>query len=285
MFRPSVMSYAVIVRLLTMSIIWLLLLVWQLNAYRLNCALSIAMVAMLMLPLIIAGTEMSYFHRRALFNECLHKDSLLFGYLHNRVLMTLRELLFSLTLAVLLLTASLLFEPRQWSILFADILLIGLLIPRLANGMGNEVREEYRYAMARQWAMWISTLLLWGESLLVIAFASQQDYFGMRWQEVITYAINDPDLLCPVVAEVTHVYMTLLALAQWAIQNASRLGNDPTQAVIIWTGLISVLAFSFLTALAYSRALVGVMGRPWEMWRSFSRPDDDAVAGPCDRPS
>jgi hypothetical protein len=50
------------------------------------------------------------------------------------------------------------------------------------------------------------------------------------------------------------------------MQNGARVANDPTQSVMLWVGWGSLLGFTFLTALAYSRALIGVMGRPWEMW-------------------
>jgi hypothetical protein len=39
---------------------------------------------------------------------------------------------------------------------------------------------------------------------------------------------------------------------------------------MVWVGLTTLIGFTFLVALAYSRALVGVMARPWEMWHPFS---------------
>jgi hypothetical protein len=62
------------------------------------------------------------------------------------------------------------------------------------------------------------------------------------------------------------------ALAIWAAQNASRVSHDPTQSVMVWVGFSVMFGLTFLMALAISRAFVGVMARPWEMWRSLSAP-------------
>lgn len=288
--RRKEIDYAVIIRLLTMSIVWLTLMVWFLNAYRISCGPALAIFVVLGLVLLVAGLERSYFHRRALFNECLFKKGRLFHVFHSRVLITLREVVFAGALALLLMVGPLLFEPRQWSLLFADLLLLALLVPRLAAAVGEEVRAEYRFVMARQWAMWISVALLWGEALAVLILSPPEDYVGMRWQEVVTYGVAAPDVACPLLGSAAEAYASGQALAMWAVQNVGRVINDPTQSLMVWVGLAALIGFSFLVALAYSRALVGVMGRPWEMWRSFSgshgapaaeRPagDEDASSG------
>ena len=274
MLRPKMMTYAVLIRLLTMSTIWLTMLVWFLNAYRASCATGLALFTVLVLILLVAGTERSYFYRRALFNECQHRGGRLFHVFHNRILLTVREALYASVLALFLLVSTLLFEPRQWSLLFADLLLLTLLIPRLATAMGSEIRDEYRYALSRQWGMWISVAVLWSEAVLVLIFSPPENYFGMRWQEVVTYGVAEPDVYCPLLKSATSIYAVGQALAIWAVQNAARVINDPTQAVMVWVGLTTLFGFTFMVALAYSRALVGVMGRPWEMWRA--RPPEGA---------
>jgi hypothetical protein len=265
--RSSFFSYALIVRLLTMSIVWLLLLIWFLNAYRANCGVSLLVLAMFSGFMLLAGIERSFLHRRALFNECLHDDNRLFDMFYNHILMTLREIGYALVLGVLLMVGTLVFEPRQWSILFIDLLLLSLLIPRLVNAMSHQVRDEYRYAMARQWATWLSLLLLWGEAVTALLISPPEYYVGMRWQEVVTYGVTQPEVACPLVADAAQIYAVGLALAMWSVQNASRVLNDPTQAVMAWIGFSTLFGLTFAMALAFSRALVGVMGRPWEQWR------------------
>jgi hypothetical protein len=272
MSRPRFVNYAIVVRLLTMSIVWLLLLVWFLNAYRLPCNAALGFVAALGITLLFAGTEQAYLRRRALFNECLQAEGRLFHIFYNRLFMTLREIAFAGFLALLLLMGSLAFEPRQWSLLIADILLLSLVIPRLAIAMSNAVREEYRYAMARHWALWLSVVLLWGEAVMMLYLFPPEDYIGMRWQEVVTYGVSTPDVHCAWLASAAEMYRSAQALAMWAAQNASRVMHDRTQSVMVWVGFIVLFGLTFLTALAISRAFIGVMARPWEMWKSFSAP-------------
>jgi hypothetical protein len=261
------MSYAVIMRLLTMLIVWLTLLVWVFNAYRAGCVGSAAVLALLAGVLFVAGSERSHLLRRALSTETARREGLLFRWFYNRVVITLRDLVVALLLGLVLLASALTFAPQQWSVLFADLLLLTLLIPRLARIAHDEIRAEYRYAMARQWAVWISLLLLWLEAVMMLAFYPPADYTGMRWQEVLSYNLTVPDAACGPIHAATQVFVTGQAMAIWAVQNGGRVANDPTQSIMLWVGYGALVGFTFLTAMAYSRALIGVMGRPWELWR------------------
>ncbi len=284
--RPRFVSYAIIVRLLTMSVVWLSLLIWFLNAYRAGCGIALAVLALFALVILAAGIEQSFLHRRAIFKECVAEQDTLFDVFYNRVVMMLYQTSVALFLGVMLLVGALTFEPRQWSLLFIDLLLLTLLIPRLAKGMGEQIRDEYRYAMARHWGMWFSVVLLWGEATMVLTLSPPENYLGQRWQEVVTYGVAQPDVLCPQVAGLANVFVVGQALAMWAVQNASRVFNDPTQAVMLWVGFFTLVSFSFLVAVAYSRALIGVMARPWAMWklpataRPKPQPDLDPDTGP-----
>lgn len=264
--RPSFISYAIVMRLLTMSIVWLALLVWVLNAYRVGCVTSIAVLVLMAAAVFVTGSERSHMYRRALFNETAHHDGRLLRLGYNGLFINLRDLAVAVPLAVVLVTSALTFAPRQWSLLFADLLLMALLIPRIARLLGNDVRPPYRYAMARQWAVWISLVLLWIEGIMSLLFYPPVDYTGMRWQEVVTYNLVVPDAACGIIEAATTIFVSGQAIAIWAVQNGARVANDPTQSVMLWVGYTTLVGFTFLTALAYSRALIGVMGRPWELW-------------------
>ncbi|MGB5737272.1 MAG: hypothetical protein WBM40_22835 [Thiohalocapsa sp.] len=270
--RPGFVSYAIVMRLLTMSIVWLSLLIWFLNAYRAGCVTALAVLALLGLVLLAAGMEKSLLRRRALFQECMAEQDRLFDLFHNRLVMTLYRATSALFLGLILLASALTFEPRQWSILFVDVLLMALLLPRLARSMGEQVHDEYRYALARQWGMWFSVALLWGEAIMVLTLSPPENYLGQRWQEVVTYGVSQSDVLCPQVADLTNVLAAAQALAMWAVQNASLVLNDPTQAVMVWVGFVSLFGLTFLVAWAFSQALIGVMARPWEVWSLSAMP-------------
>jgi hypothetical protein len=263
-------------RLLTMLIVWLTLLVWAFNAHRAGCLASAAVLALLAGVLFVAGAERSHLLRRALFRETTSREGRLFRVFYNGLLITLRDLVVAVLLALVLIASALTFAPQQWSVLFADLLLLTLLIPRLARAARNEIRADYRYAMARQWAIWISLLLLWLEAMMMLAFYPPADYTGMRWQEVLTYNLTVPYAACDPVEAAAQVLVTGQAIAIWAMQNGGRVAKDPTQSVMLWVGGSALVGFTFLTALAYSRALIGVMGRPWELWRRGAAAADPA---------
>lgn len=287
MSQAKAINYAVLIRLLTMSIVWMLLMIWFLNAYRAPCAIALLIYLLLTASIALASIERALFYRRALSNECLHRGGRLFHLFHNRILLVLRALLSALLLALVLMVAVLLFEPRQWSLFYADLLFLTLLIPRLASAMGTEIRNEYRYAMSRHWSLWTSVLLLWGEALSVLLFSPPENFIGMRWQEVLTYGIDRPEVVCPLLQVAASVYAAGQALAIWSVQNAARLINDPTQSVMVWIGLAALVGLTYLLALAYSQALVGVMGRPWTLWQARDPAGGDAEAsdsGPAELP-
>jgi hypothetical protein len=271
MSRAGLVTYAPIVRLLTMSIVWLVLLIWHFNAYRTGCLAALGFLSVLGLFLVAAGVENALLNRRMVSDQFLRDEDRVFDLLNHPALTVPREVILALMLAAVLMVGALSFEPRQWSVLFIDLMLLAILIPRMTAAIDNHVRRRYRYAMARRWALYISILLLWSEAVLVLIFSPPADYFGMRWQEVVTYGVTQPDVLCPLLQTASEVYTTGQALAIWAVQNAVRVSNDPTQAIMVGVGYCILIGFSWLVAVAYSRALIGVMARPWDMHVS-SRP-------------
>jgi uncharacterized protein YhhL (DUF1145 family) len=266
MSKTGLIRYAPMMRLMTMAIVWLVLLVWHFNAYRADCAVSLGVLAVLSLFVAGAGVERAALLRRALLDDRTNDQAeRLRVLLDSRTVMVLREGGVALVLAVILLVVSLSFEPRQWSVLFIDLLLLALLIPRMSEALDDRVPARFRYAIARRRAMWLSVLLLWGEALMVLMFSPPEDYFGLRWQEVVSYGVVRPDASCAMLGQAAEVLSTGRALAIWAVQNGARVLNDPSQAIMVWIGYGSLFAVSLLVALAYSRALVGVMARPWEL--------------------
>lgn len=280
MTRQGLMNYAVLVRLLTMSIIWMVLLVWSLNAYRLNCWFAVLIFLVLFGTMLIAGSERALFHRRAMFEECLTREGQLFNLLYSRVLLTGKAALAAMGLALVLMAGAPLFEPRQWSLLFADLLLLTLLIPRLVNAIGAEVRPQYRYAVARQGALVVSLALLWSEAALVLAVTPPHDFSGLRWQEVMSFEVAHPEVHCALMRGFAEVYAGGQVLAIWSVQNALRAVHDPTQSVMLWVGFAALVGFPYLIALAYSRALIGVLGRPWVFWGALAGDFDGRASEP-----
>jgi hypothetical protein len=260
-------TYIDLPRVLTMSAAWLLMLIWQLNAYRTGCATAIALLGVFTLLILLSGAEIALARRRTLLQECLDTPGFLYRLLSRRILLLALELLKSSALALLLFASVLGFTARQWSILFADVLVLGLLLPRFYMILKGAVREDYRFGMARRWALWVSTLLLWFESMLVLLFSAAQDYGGLRWQEVITYAASAPNAQCGWFRELGALVSAVEALGHWSVQNLARSLQDLPQALMASISLLATAGLSLVVAYAYSRALVGSVARPWTMWR------------------
>lgn len=268
------MTYSDIPRLLTMTVVWLLMLTWQLNAYRSNCTATLALFVLFTVLLFVSGAEIALCRRRTFLHECIEPKSLLFRWLRRRQLLLAFELLKSAGLALLLLVSVLGFNARHWSLLFADVLLVGLLLPRFYLALNDQLRDQYRFTTARRWAMWVSTLLLWLESMMVLVFTVSQDYDGLRWQEVITYGATDPDVLCSTVASFAGLAAAVEALGQWSVQNLMRSLQDLPQALMAAISFMVSASLQLVLAYAYSRALIGAVARPWTMWQLNPRTDD-----------
>jgi hypothetical protein len=270
--------YSDLPRLLTMTIVWLLLLVWYFNAYRSGCLASVGLILLFALILLLSGTEIAMARRQAFIDAFLVPGSGLHRLFAHKGILVLTEAVMAALLAVFLLVSALTFAPRQWSLMFADVLLLGLLLPRLYAALEGQVHERYRYATARRWTMWASVVLLWLESLMVLVFSDGHDYMGLRWQEVIAHGANAPEVACPLLADMASIITAVQALGVWSVQNLARNFGDFPQALMATIGVLASVGLSFLTAYVYSRALVGVVGRPWTMWPSD--PPAMAAAGP-----
>ena len=260
------MRYSDIPRLLTMVAVWLLLLAWYFLAPRSSCVVSLGLILVFTLILIMSGAELALAKRQAFLSAFVVPGSGLNRLLGLPALLLAVEAVMAVILAVFLLASALTFASRQWSVMFADVLLLGLLLPRFYAGLQGQVVERYRFATARRWTMWASVALLWLESLIVLVFSAGDSYMGLRWQEVIAYAAVPPEVACPPMAQMASLVAAVDALGQWSVQNLQRNLSDLPQALMAATGVLASLGMSFLTAYVFSRALIGVVARPWLMW-------------------
>jgi hypothetical protein len=260
------MTYKDIPRLLTMTIVWLLLLAWYLNASRAGCVVAVILLALVALILFVSGAEIALTKRRIFLNECVEPHAPLLRLMRRRYLLVGVAFVKSAVLAVILLVGVLNLAERRWSLMFADVLLLSLLLPRFYGALAGQLREDYRYVTARRWAIWVSTLFLWLESLIVLVFADGHDYVGLRWQEVIAYGATTTEVLCQPIASLAALLSSIDALGLWAAQNLSRSLADLPQTLMAAFSLLVSAGLSFVFAYAYSRALVGMVGRPWTMW-------------------
>jgi hypothetical protein len=259
--------------MLTMALVWLVLLAWYFLAGRSGCLAVVGMVVLFTAVLLMAAAEMALARRQTFRDACLEPGGGLARLLGRPYLLIARKAAQSLLLALFLVASALTLVPRQWSLMFALVLLCGLLLPRFYGVFAGQIRERYRYATARRWTLWSSVLLLWLEALIVLFFISGgENFMGLRWQEVIVHGARAPEIQCALVARIAGWVSAVDALGFWSAQNLGRSLSDLPQALVAGLGLLAAIGLSFLRAYCFGLALVGVVARPWALWR----PEDPA---------
>jgi len=273
-------TYSDIPRLVTMALVWLVLLIWHLLASSSGYLTFIGVVSLFTLALTLSATENALARRQAFIDACLKPESQRNRLAGLRYPLIVIEAGKSLVLAIFLVISALSYAPRQWSLMFAAVLLAGLLLPRFYGAFAGHVRERYRYASARRWTLWSCALLLWLEGLIVLFFSDGQNVMGLRWQEVVVHAGREPYLRCALVAQTAAVLSAVDSLGPWSVQNLGRSLADLPQALIAGLGLLAAVGLDFLRAYAFGLALIGVVARPWTFWDPRPGAETPSGVGP-----
>lgn len=261
-------TYSDIPRLLTMILVWLLLLAWFFLAGRSGCLAVVGLVALFTGVILMSASEIALARRQSFLGACLEPGATLGRLLRHPYLLLALQVAKSLLLATLLVSSALSLVPRQWSLMFAAVLLAGLLLPRFYSAFAGQLRERYRYAAARRWTLWCTVALLWFEALIVLLFSSGESFMGLRWQEVIVHGAREPQVQCALIAQVAAVLSAVDSLGFWSAQNLQRSLTDLPQALVAGFGLLAAMALAFLRAYCFGLALIGAVARPWTLWRA-----------------
>ncbi len=265
------MNYHLLPRLLSLLLVWLVLLVWQQAAFHAgDPALPLFLVA-LSIPVAMAGAEQVFCRRHAFRNEYLIQPSWLYRLLGLEPLVLAVESVKAAGLVLLLLAFALSLDLNGWALLLQDVLILSLLMPRLPGFLVGSVQRLYLYAHARQWAIRLNTGLLWFESMSMLLLSGDSHFRGLSPAEALAFSMRDT----PVQSEgVIDAMLRLQAgangLAHWAVSviGAGTGTVEPAELMIAWLVIGGVALLFWLTATAVSRALVGTMARPREIWRS-----------------
>jgi len=261
-------TYSDIPRLLSMALVWLVLLAWYFLAGHGGCLAVIALVALFTSLLTLSVTEIALAKRQAFIDACIEPRGSLDRLLRRRHVLVAAQAAKSLVLALFLVASTPTYVPRQWSLMFAMVLLAGLLLPRFCGAFAGQVRERYRYVTARRWTLWSTVLLLWIESLIVLGFSGSENFMGLRWQEVIGYAAREPGIRCALLAQASSVLSAMDSLGFWSVQNLHRSLADLPQALAAGLGLLATVALDFLRAYVFGLALIAAVARPWAFWEA-----------------
>ena len=257
--------YIILMRVTQMFAVWCVLLAWRWTADRLGCMGSVVFIVPLWGTLMLAASEVALCRRHAFITQYLSAQGMLARLLRGKTLLLTWQGVKALFFTLILLVSALLFDVEQWLVLLADILLMAVLLSMFTSLLRGEVKSSYREPLAHHWTHWVNTLLLWLVSVLVLFFSAQEDYTGMAWDEVVRYGASKVLVACDAIAVLTRISAVSEALAWWAAQNILVALEQPMQVLMAWLAFIAMFGLSFLSAWAYSRALTGVLSRPWRV--------------------
>ena len=259
------MQYAT--RTAAMLPVWCLLFGWHLIVAELDCAkTALAMVLMAML-MMSSGAELAFSRRNAFVRHYLETGGRLFRLLSGRTLILLIQCVKAMVLGVFLLIGVLQLENTQWLLLLADVPVLALLLTGISHFLAGEVQHEYSGPMARQWATRINATFLWLGAVILMFFSPQENYVHLRWDEVLAYSANQPKVGCDALAFLTRLAAEGEALGLWSAQHLFASLRQPAQVLAAWVIFLLAFGTSFLLAWSYSRALISVLARPWEVRR------------------
>lgn len=256
-----------------MLAVWLVLLGWHFTAGHIGLPGNLLFVALLMVPLCMSGIEAATYRRHAFRAAYLTGPSWLDRLLALEPLLLASEGLKALLLALLLMLATLSLSLREWVLLLLDLCVLALLMPRLPGLLHTSVKPLYLHALARRWAIWFSTALLWLEAVLTLVLARNDSLRGLAWTAAVAYAAEPLERAGSrgLVAAAQGVYRSLGDLATWASDRLVHGGDNPAQDLIAALVLAALLLLWFCVAWAYSRALIGTMARPFAIGRPQPR--------------
>jgi hypothetical protein len=232
----------------------------------LGCAGAAVVVALLAGAVTLGGLEAAAQRRRAFVGQILAPGGRLWRLLRPGAVMALGQGVAGLGLALLLVVA----VARGGGLpllLLADVLLMALLVAGLRRLLAGEVQAPHRHALARRWAARLNTLMLWVAASGWLLAAPHPRWAGMSWEAVVAEAAAGVSTGCAALGVLARGAAAGEALALWAAQEVLTGLRDPVRALLAWLAFLGAFGASWILAWAWSRALVGVLARPWELWR------------------
>lgn len=248
---------------LAMGGVWTLLAGWAWLAGRLDCGAGAAVIAAVWGLILLAASELALLRRHVFVWAYLTGEGFIARWLGRRALLLAWQAVKSLPLALALVVSLPLLRGPQWLVLLLDVAFLSALLWLLQRALRGEVRPAYRTPLAHAWAHRINSVSVWLGLLLTLLYAAREDYAALGLVEVVRYSAAQVDLGCDALAVLARLGAVAEGALWWAAQRLfSDLGGTP-QALVAWSGFIAVFGASFVIAWSYSRALTGVLARPW----------------------
>jgi hypothetical protein len=248
-----------------MAGLWLLLAAWSMHSDRLGCLAGGSLVLVLGLAILSAGAEARLLRRHAFARAYLARRGLLSRWLSRYTLLTLWLGIRALALALLLVATLPLLGPVQWLILLGDVLVFAAVVRALRLLLRSEVRGGYLGPLAHAWAHRVNALLVWIALVVSLMFGERADLATVGVIDAVRHGAASVELGCDVLAVLARAAAAGESALWWAAQQLFAGLEDPTRRLFAWAGFIAVFGASFVFAWAWSRALGGLLARPWRL--------------------
>ncbi len=252
--------------ILGMTGLWLLLGGWVLFIEYSHCALSAALVMVIGVGIFLAGSESVLLKRHILVRAVLSRHGWLAWVLSLKTFLLLWQVLKALVLALFLAVSLFLLRWPQWGVLFADILLIGALLAMFTRLLRHEIHPLYLGPLVRIWAHRLNVVVLWLGLMLALLYSAREDYTAMSFADVVHYTAANLHIGCDALAVLSRLLVLLDAALWWAAQRIFAGIDEPQQLLLAWLAFIAAFGASFLIAWCYSRMMIGLLARPWDIF-------------------
>ena len=249
--------------LAAMFSVWGGLLGWCWLADRIGCAGSALFLVPLWAVLMLAGSELPLLRRTSFVRHYLQPAGWLARWLKRRLWLLTWQGAKALLLALILLVSALSFDAAQWMLLCGDILLVGTLLFLADWVLEGELNPSCEGTLTRHWVHRVNVVLLWVALVAVMFFTAHEDYRGMAWEDAAELSALEVKVGCDALAVLARISAVGGALQWWAAENLFGVLGDPGGILMAWTLFLAAFGVSFLVAWSYSRALIGVLARPF----------------------
>jgi hypothetical protein len=253
-----------------MLLAWGWLLAWHTWYGSAPCLLALGFLVPMVFFVLLGVTETALLRRRAVLSMYLRPESWLFRLLRGGAVLIAWQTIKALALGVLLLVASVSWEPEVWAVLGLDALLLALLF-RAADGLlGPHARPGYAGMLVRRLLVPINSGLLLLAVVVVELHTAQPDLRGISLVEAIEAQVAQAGAACAGVAILARAAAALDALGWWLAETQL---TRPELVAVAPAAWLAFLAVSLGFVWAYSRLLLGVLVSPLAVQGLLSRHD------------
>ena len=243
--------------------VWGGLLGWWWLSDRIGCAGSALFLVPLWAVLTFVGSELPLLSRSSFVRHYLQPEGWLARWLKRRLWLLTWQGAKALALTLLLLVSALSFDAAQWLVLLGDIFLVVTLLVLADWVLEGELNPSCEGPLTRNWVHRVNVVLLWVALVAVMFFTAHEDYRGMAWEEAASLSALEVKVGCDALAVLARINAVGGTLQWWAAQNLFGRIGDPGEILMAWTLFLVAFGVSFLVAWSYSRALIGVLTRPF----------------------